>query len=147
MKPLKDKLNESLLDDEDKLFDRNDKTLIELWITENYKIYGTLKIYEDKHGFVVDSDDHVEVTNKDIKSLTNGMFRWGEIVGGFNCEYCDELESLEGSPSKCKWFDCNECTKLRSLEGAPNKCNRIECSSCPNLIITDKERKKYKIRS
>ena len=79
MKPLKDilnesllnksLLNESLLDDEDEQFDRN------------YKIHGTLKIYEDTQGFVVDSGGNVKVTNKDIKSLANGMFRWGEITG------------------------------------------------------------------
>ena len=133
MKPLKDKLNESLLDDENELFDRNDKTLIELWIKENYKIYGTLKIYEDKHGFVVDSDADIEVTNKDIKSLTNGMFRWGEIVGDFKCRECKKLRSLEGAPNECKWFDCFECTKLRTLEGAPNECYSFNCSGCTEL--------------
>ena len=118
-------MNESLLDNEDELFDRNDKILMELWIKENYKIHGTLKIYEDKHGFVVDSNDKIEVTNKNIKSLTNGMFRWGEIIGDFNCK---------------------ECKKLRSLKGAPVGAT-IKCSGCTNLIITDNERKKYKIRS
>ena len=110
MKSLKDKLNESLLDDEDEMFDRNDKTLIELWIKENYKIYGTLKIYEDKHGFVVDSNYNVKVTNKDIKSLTNGMFRWGKITGGLDCESCEVLISLEGAPNECYDFNCSKCT-------------------------------------
>ena len=134
MKSLKDKLNESLLDDEDELFDRNDKTLIELWIKENYKIYGILKIYEDKHGFVVDSNDKIEVTNKNIKSLTNGMFRWGEITGGFNCENCEALTSLEGVPKKCSSFYCAKCTELRSLEDAPNECwGCFNCSGCIKL--------------
>ena len=143
MKPLKDilnesllnksLLNESLLDDENELFDRNDKTLIELWIKENYKIHGILKIYEDKHGFVVDSNDKIEVTNKNIKSLTNGMFRWGEIIGDFNCKECKKLRSLEGAPKKCIWFDCTECTGLTSLEGAPNKCNWFDCFECTEL--------------
>ena len=135
MKPLKDKLNESLLDDEDELFDRNDKTLIELWIMENYKIYETLKIYEDKRGFVVDSDDSVEVTNKDIKSLTNGMFQWGEIIGRFNCDKCKKLTSLKGAPNECDNFYCFECTELRTLEGAPNKCEGwFVCPKCTGLI-------------
>ena len=165
MKPLKDKLNESLLnksllnesllDDEGELFDRNDKTLIELWIKENYKIYGTLKIRKDKHGFVVDSDDGVKVTNKDIKSPTNGMFLWGKLTGGFdcsgctelrslegasqrvggwfNCSGCTELRSLEGAPSKCDWFNCFGCTELRSLEGAPSKCVGVNCVGCIKL--------------
>ena len=143
MKPLKDilnesllnksLLNESLLDDEDELFNRNDKTLVELWIRENYKIYGTLKIYEDKHGFVVDSNDKIEVTNKDIKSLTNGMFQWGEIMGSFTCEKCKKLTSLKGSPKKCDLFNCTKCTGLRSLEGAPNECYDFYCSECTGL--------------
>ena len=133
MKPLKDTLNESLLDDENELFDRNDKTLIELWIMENYKIYETLKIYEDKRGFVVDSDDSVEVTNKDIKSLTNGMFQWGEIVGGFDCSGCTRLRTLEGAPSKCDWFNCSGCAELRTLEGAPSKCTGVNCVGCIKL--------------
>ena len=143
MKPLKDTLNESLLnksllnesllDDEDELFNRNDKTLVELWIRENYKIYGTLKIYEDKHGFVVDSNDKIEVTNKDIKSLTNGMFQWGEIMGSFTCEKCKKLTSLEGAPKKCYNFYCSECTELISLEGAPSECNWFDCPKCTGL--------------
>ena len=157
MKPLKDilnesllnksLLNESLLDDEDEQFDRNYKTLIELWIKENYKIHGTLKIYEDTQGFVVDSGGNVKVTNKDIKSLANGMFRWGEITGGFNCEKCTKLRTLKGAPNKCEDFNCSGCIKLTSLEGVPNKYTQIECKSCPNLIITDDDRKKYKIKS
>ena len=188
MKPLKDTLNESLLDDEDELFDRNYKTLIELWIKENYKIHGTLKIYKDTLGFVVDSNDDVEVTNKDIKSLTNGMFQWGEIIGRFNCDKCKKLTSLKGAPNECDNFYCFECTELRTLEGAPNECvwfkcsgcikltslkgvpskcdsfncskctelrslegvpvgATIKCSDCTNLIITDNELKKYKIKS
>ena len=142
MKPLKDTLNESLLDDEDELFDRNDKTLIELWIKENYKIYGALKIHEDKHGFVVDSNDKIEVTNKDIKSLTNGMFQWGEITGGFDCSGCTELRSLEGAPNKCNWFDCFECTELRSLKGAPNECEDFNCFGCTELMTLEGAPKK-----
>ena len=143
MKPLKDilnesllnksLLNESLLDDEDELFDRNDKTLVELWIKENYKIYGTLKIYKDTLGFVVDSNDDVEVANEDIKSLTNGMFRWGKIAGCFDCRKCEKLISLEGAPKKCDDFYCSSCTELRSLEGAPRKCDDFYCSSCTGL--------------
>ena len=134
MKSLKDTLNESLLDDEDELFDRNDKTLIELWIKENYKIYGTLKIYEDKHGFVVDSDADVEVANKDIKSLTNEMFRWGKITGWFDCKKCKKLRSLEGIPKECGRVDCSGCTGLRTLKGAPKKCDSFGCPECTGLI-------------
>ena len=150
-------LNESLLDDEDELFDRNDKTLIELWIKENYKIRGVLKIHEDKHGFVVDSGANVEVANKDIKSLTNGMFRWGEITGSFNCKNCVNLTSLEGAPQQVSsffdcygciglmtlegapqqvggWFNCENCVNLTSLKGAPSKCKWYNCSKCTKLI-------------
>ena len=143
MKPLKDilnesllnksLLNESLLDDEDEQFDRNYKTLIELWIKENYKIHGTLKIYEDTQGFVVDSGGNVKVTNKDIKSLANGMFRWGEITGGFNCEKCTKLRTLKGAPNKCEWFDCSGCTELKTLGGAPKKCDNFYCFECTKL--------------
>ena len=133
MKTLKDKLNESLVGGKNEMFNGNDKTLIEPWIKENYEIYGTLKIYEDKYGFVVDSDDNVEVANKNIKSLTNGMFRWGEIASGFDCSKCTKLISLEGAPKKCDDFYCPNCTGLISLEGVPNECNNFDCSGCVRL--------------
>ena len=167
MKSIK-KYLESLLDDEDIFLDpENDKKVIDEWIKNNYKISGKkLTISDD---FVVDYVGLVEVKNKSITSLTNGMFRWGKVSGSFYCSHCNNLMSLEGSPEMvggyfncvyCKNltslegapkevgrdFNCGGCEKLTSLEGAPEKVGGgLYCFGCKNIRITHSDRKKYKI--
>ena len=161
--------NESLLNDEDVLLDpERDKAVIENWIKENYVIKGTLKISDD---FTVSCKGSIVVENKDITSLTNGMFSWGEIGGEFSCCNCENLKSLKGAPKgvdgdfscyNCKnlkslegapervkgWFGCSRCERLKSLEGAPETVvGDFYCYRCPNLVITDSDRKKYNIKS
>ena len=156
---------ESLLDDDDIfLGSGNDKNLVKEWIKNNYRIYGKLTISDD---LIVDCDGSVFVENKNITSLTNGLFRWGkvnksficsscknltslegapkEVVGGFYCNGCDNIKSLQGAPKKVGGeFECSGCENLITLEGAPEKVrNEIFCANCNNLKITDSDRKKY----
>ena len=160
-------LNESLLDDDDIFYDpENDKKEIEKWIRNNYNIKDKLTISDD---LVVDCSGTVTIKNRNIESLTNGLFRWGKVSGSFYCSYCDNLTSLEGAPEEVggdfncvycgkltsldgapkkvgKGFWCNYCTELKSLEGAPEKVNGILCCfGCKNIRITHFDRKKYKI--
>ena len=83
----------------------------------------------------MDCSGNVAVRNTSITSLTNGLFRWGVIVGGFSCNHCENLKTLEGAPKKTGgYFDCGRCDKLTSLEGAPEEVNGyFNCSGCNNL--------------
>ena len=89
---------ESLLDNDDIFLDpKNDKKVVEGWIKDNYITYGKLTITDD---FIVNCTGDVSVENINIESLTNGLFRWGDIRGNFNCEGCENLTSIEGAPKK-----------------------------------------------
>ena len=93
---------ESLLDDDDIFLDpKNDKkdieNRIENWIKNNYTFSGKLTISDD---FVVGCTGSVSVKNENIESLTNGLFRWGEVKKCFDCSYCKNLKSLEGAQRK-----------------------------------------------
>ena len=128
---------ESLLDDDDIfLGSGNDKNLVKEWIKNNYRIYGDLTISDD---LVVNCSDNVDVKNENIESLTNGIFRWGMIDGGFNCNYCKNLKTLEGAPKKTgKYFDCGRCDKLTSIKGAPEKVGGyFYCGDCGKLTSLD----------
>ena len=157
---------ESLLDDDDIYLDpKNDKKVVEEWIKNNYIIAGKLTISDD---LVVDCSGDVFVKNRNIESLANDMFRWGNIrgdftcsftqittlegapekVGGyFYCQHCDNLKSLEGAPKEVgRNFSCSNCENLKTLDGAPKKVGeKFFCRNCDNLKITDSDRKKYKI--
>ena len=108
-----------LLCTDDIFYDQiNDKKVIEEWIKSNYNIYGNLTITDD---FVVNCTGEVNVNNKSITSLTNGLFRWGTVGTDFNCAYCDKLTSLKGAPKEVGGnFDCSD-NKLTSLEGCPKE--------------------------
>lgn len=124
---------ESLLDDEDVLSDpKRDRIIVENWIKENYTVNDALKINDV---FVVSCKGSVVVKNKNITSLTNGMFRWGEVGGGFYCCNCGKLASLEGSPRGVgENFNCTGCHNLKSLIGAPEEVGGdFSCYGCKNL--------------
>ena len=126
-------INESILDDEDVLLDpERDKEIIKSWIEDNCKIRSHLKINDD---LTVDCSGGVTIKNCNIESLTNGLFRWGKIGGGFDCSQCDKLISLEGAPKEVKKsFNCDRCKNLKSLECAPEKVGgNFSCSWCRNL--------------
>lgn len=126
-------LNESLSNNDDVLLvTENDKKAIEKWIRDNYDIFGNLTISDD---LIVDCNGDVYIRNKSITSLTNGLFRWGEFGGNFDCSECENLTSLKGSPKKVNGgFDCGYCKKLISLEGAPKETRGdFCCNYCKNL--------------
>ena len=158
---------ESLLDDDDIFLDpENDKKVIEEWIESNYIIRGKLTISDD---LIVNCNGEVRIKNKNIESLTNGLFRWSYVDKSFYCNGCKNIKTLEGAPEwvgmdfSCdgcgnltslegapKWvggeFDCSYCDSLKSLEGCPKKIGKgLYCRNCKNLKITDSDRKKYKI--
>ena len=127
-------LNESLLDDDDIFLDpENDKKVIEEWIKNNYRFSSKLTISDD---FVVDCNGNVGVyvKSRNIESLTNGLFRWGNVEGNFTCSFTS-ITSLEGAPEKVGGnFDCSDCAKLKSLKGGPKSVgSSFICSDCVNL--------------
>ena len=138
----RDFTNESLLDDEDTILD-DDTPVVEDWINEHYDYWGNLTIrqsdskkYPEK--YIADCSAMVRVKQKyrdKMTSLTNGMFRWGNVDGGFVCKMCKNLKSLEGAPEKVSGdFSCYDCDNLRSLEGAPKYVGAIfTCILCENL--------------
>ena len=129
-------LRESLLDDD--LIDKTDKIIrdeIKAFLKENY--IGSIKISRKPNingKYEVLSTKNVEVKNKNITSLTNGMFIWTIVDGNFIVEHCNYLKSLEGAPEKVdEYFSCSYCNSLESLEGAPKEVNNFYCVGCRSL--------------
>ena len=113
----------------------NHEILIEEFLKENYDIRGTHTIKETKDGFIVDVKGEVEVKNRDITSLTNGLFEFGEVSRDFDCASCKSLKTLKGAPKIVWWsFDCSGCKSLKTLKGAPEKVGwSFDCSKCDLL--------------
>ena len=134
MKSLKEYIDEGLLD-RVKNKEVDHKVLIEEFLKENYKIYGAYTIKETNNKFVVDVKGRVVVKNKDITSLTNGIFEFGSAGSDFYCSWCVKLTTLEGAPQKVGGnFGCNDCKSLKSLEGAPKEVGEaFNCSYCKSL--------------
>ena len=109
-----------------------DKMIIESWIKENYRFNGKLKINDD---LMVDCGGSVVIENTDIESLTNGLFRWGEVKGSFSCAWCEDLKTLEDGPDVVGGdFDCNRCKALKTLEGCPKAVDGgFYCNDCDGL--------------
>ena len=72
-------LKESIFDNVEDIVN-NDTILIEQFLKDNYIIQKSYTI--NKYG-TVDVDGYVLVKNKDIKSLTSGLFRFGKVLGEF----------------------------------------------------------------
>ena len=147
MKTLKEYITEGILDIEDNInIDTSDMTkdVIEQFLKENYNIVGSYTIKETKNGFMVNAKDYVSVKNKNITSLTNGLFEFGKVGNDFFCDQCSNLTTLEGSPQKVgKDFYCRGCNSLTSLKGAPQKVGWsfycIDCDSLASLKGAPKE--------
>ena len=130
-------LRESLLDDD--LVDKTDEYIkdeIEKFLKANYN--GTIKISQKPNAdgkYEVSSNSVVEVINKNITSLTNGIFIWTTVDGSFSVIDCISLKSLEGAPEKVgRTFNCSECTSLKSLEGTPENVEGcFYCDGCNSL--------------
>ena len=139
-KGLKEYVKESLLDDEDILIKDTGEDTIKVvickFIYQTYGIFIDYKIRKKKvkGKLVLDSKCMIRVIDKNITSLTNDLFIWGEVMG-FDCSGCNSLKSLEGAPMKVnKYFDCSDCALLTSLEGAPKEVKGdFDCQGCKSL--------------
>ena len=134
---LKEYIKESILDDEDVVFNNdNIKSEIEKFIKNNYRCSRfVISNKPNKDGkFIVDGNS-IQVINNNIVSLTNNFFIWGKVTRYFNCSYCDSLISLEGAPKEVgENFDCSYCKSLISLKGAPEEVGwDFDCSYCKSL--------------
>lgn len=108
--------------------------LYKKFLEENYKITGTVKPHKKDGKLFIDVGGDVMVKNRDLTSLTNGRFCFGEVRGSFYCDKCDSLKTLEGAPEKVFAFSCIECTSLTSLKGSPKFVdNAFSCSYCISL--------------
>ena len=123
-------LKESIFGDIEDIVN-NDTVLIEQFLKDNYEIDGT---YNIKDG-AVDVTGDVEVKNKKIESLTNGLFRFEAVSGGFYCFDCSNLKSLKGAPRKVgDGFDCHDCRNLKTIKDAPKEVGgNFWCYSCWEL--------------
>jgi hypothetical protein len=115
------------------------KQEIKQFLRDNYdggSVFCQISDHVNSNGkFVVNCSSSLEVKNRNITSLTNGLFEFGEIKGGFSCWYCKKIVSLEGGPNIVhKKFSCAWCTELKTLEGAPKKVGgTFYCAGCDNL--------------
>ena len=130
MKSLMKPLKESIFNNVDDIVN-DDTVLFEQFLKDNYQIDGTYIIKNS----VIDVMGDVRVKNKNIESLTNGLFRFGKVDGGFFCSGCENLKSLEGAPKEVgRDFSCDNCSSLKSLNGAPKKVGGdFVCGGCPKL--------------
>ena len=130
-------LYESLLDDD--LIDKTDKIIkdeIKAFLKETYN--GVMKISKKPNAdgkYEVSSTKTITVKNRNITSLTNGMFIWTTVDGSFGISYCDSLKSFEGAPEKVgENFHCSKCNSLESFEGAPKEIGGdFNCTGCNSL--------------
>lgn len=127
---LTNKLNESLLDDEEDLINNNDG-LIEQFLKDNYDIDGT---YTIKNGIVNVNGDVILNKDSKVSRLTNGLFSFGKVSGTFFCSLT-QITSLEGSPREVgNSFICAYCNNLKNLKGSPREVGgSFICKFCSNL--------------
>ena len=114
---LKNYIIESIFDVEDNIdnVDESIKDQIRQFLNDNFKNTSNCEISKkpNKDGkFEVSSNGNIEVKNKSITSLTNGLFVWTNIKGHFICSDCKSLISLEGAPKEVGgYFNCDDCCK------------------------------------
>ena len=164
-------INEGLLKGQDAHLKGNasDELVITEWIKEHYRGMGPYEVEMSealniKHDwndlsfrdektsdgkYIVDFKGNLEFYGDDrdnLKSLTNGMFVWGNVDGSFAYNtYGGKLETLKGAPIRVgRRFTCNGSSKLKTLEGAPEyvggsfNCNLngslISLKGCPKHV-------------
>ena len=137
MKSLKEYIAEGLLD-RVKNKEVNHEAIIKEFLKDNYKINGSYTIKGTKDGFIVDVKGSAIVKNKNIVTLTNEFFEFGEVSYDFFCDSCPLLKTLEGAPKEVGYFLCNNCKSLRTLEGAPQKVGKdFYCDNCESLTTLE----------
>lgn len=131
-------LYESLLDDEDELLDDGPLEIFN-WLKDNYIWHGQgsqprdfksliFKKVGKKYIVSLSSDmGQMTLTNKELKTLTNGKFEFGEMFI-FKCSD-SSIESLEGAPKQAVYFYAENC-KIKDLY--LDKSHTYE-----NIIITE----------
>ena len=129
----------SILDDIEDQIENTDEVIknrIINWIKDNVK-----SIQENKLNFdfnttpiTVNYDGDI-VFKTNITSLTNGIFKWGEVDGNFFCCDCLNLESLEGAAENISGnYYCVNCHSL-SLYNVSEKIKEkvvFNCEECKN---------------
>ena len=85
--------------------------------------------------YIVDWKSDLLIKNRKIEQLTNGLFEFGEVNGKFNCNSCQNLKTLKGSPKIVYGnFNCGYCSSLKSLKGGPQKVGGVfDFSACSSL--------------
>ena len=134
-------LRESLLDND--LVEKTDNLIrdgILDFLVKNYE--GSYKISEKPNKddlYEVSCTNRVNIINKNIKSLTNGMFIWTTVKESFICVNCNSLISLNGAPKEVGGtFICSGCDYLESLKGSPEKVGGyFECRFCKVKFTED----------
>jgi hypothetical protein len=77
--------------------------------------------------------DSFSISGKNLKSL-RGCPKVISFPGGFSCNGCESLTSLEGCPKDVYFFMCVGCKKIKSLEGCPKYSpHNFNCSDCESL--------------
>lgn len=106
------------------------------FLDDNYEITGEIKPYKKDGELFIDVDGNVSVKNLNITALTNGNFRFGEVLGDFECPNCMSLQNFQGGPSKVGGnFDCEMCGRLYSFNGAPKWIGGdLNCWGCENIF-------------
>lgn len=87
------------------------------------KQYGIENYTINKDGSI-DVDRDVNLCNKGLSKLP---LKFRKVSGNFDCSY-NELISLEGSPSKARYFNCGS-NKLTSLEHGPKNVDYYNCTN------------------
>lgn len=100
MKRLAECINESIMD-VDKNISDFDINAVGSFLQSNYsKSKFDISKKPNKDGkYEVSSKDYIKATNKDLTSLTNGMFIW-KSVRGLDFSNCHKLISLDGLPEE-----------------------------------------------
>ena len=134
-------LIESILDDMEDTIANGEiaiKDNIYQFIHDNYYINNKNDLIFTKQPngkyFVSVNHDTILRNDSTIKRLTNDLFEFDYIDGYFSIE-AGEIETLEGGPKKIKgWFNCQYCDNLKTLEYAPTNAIEIYCKYCENLV-------------
>ena len=125
-----------IFDLDEKQIDISIRKEIRRWIKAHYR--GILKLSKNVNlqgKYEASSCRRIEVIDKSIEHLTNGLFIWTEVREYFDCSRCRNLKSLEGAPRKVGGdFNCNGCLSLESLHGSPDEVGGdFNCEGCKNL--------------
>ncbi len=117
----------SILDKDSEFFENCDKDIIMRFISDNYWTLPesvTIRSDENTGMYIVDINGPVALGNKKLKSLTNGIFRFGTINGSFFCVGSDYLENLDGRPHTVKGsFVCVNCKNIKDTRDLPRTAN------------------------